>query len=142
MVEIAQEFSELVLLKDEKKFHDIFMEMLQSLDTAQKIVKKAYYLFERRDDAKEAMPSMSEPDAEKLASVKARLREYTTFMEGLSEELNTKFSEGKFPEFQEAVEDMIDSLDKTRDVMKKVYFQANFEENKPKRESKGNGGGP
>jgi hypothetical protein len=47
---ISEEFSDLILIGNEEKFHDILIEMLQSLDNAQKTVRKAYYLFERRND--------------------------------------------------------------------------------------------
>ena len=47
---ISEEFSSLVLTGNEEQFHDILMEMLQSLDNAQKTVRKAYYLFERKKD--------------------------------------------------------------------------------------------
>jgi flagellar hook-basal body complex protein FliE len=140
MEEISHEFSDIILLGKEDKFHDLVIEMVKSLDTAQKMVKKVYYIFKRRNDSKENLPMTSEHDAENFSNLKAKLKEYTLFMEGLSEELNTKFFEGKYAEFQEAVEDMIDSLDKTREAMKKAYFQVNFGEGR--REPKGSGGGP
>ena len=89
--EISHEFSDIILLGKEDKFHDLLMEMLQSLDNAQKTVKKAYYLFGKRKNNREIS---SERDAEKFSVLKAKLQEYTLFMEGLSEELNAKFFEG------------------------------------------------
>lgn len=47
---ISEEFSSLVLTGNEEQFYDILIEMLRSLDNAQKTVRKAYYLFERKKD--------------------------------------------------------------------------------------------
>ena len=141
MGEISHEFSDIILLGKEDKFHDLLMEMLQGLHNAQKTVKKAYYLFEKRNDTKEPSPMTSDVDKEKLTTMKEKLQEYTMFMDSLSEELNTKFFEGKHAEFQETVEDMIESLDKTRESTKKAYFQA-FGKDKTQKGFRGSGGGP
>ena len=140
---ISEDFSNLVLMGNEEAFHEILIEMVKSLDNAQETVQKAYYLFEKRTDkvgVKEIVDN--EAEKEKVANMKKKLREYTMFMERFSEELNSKLFKGNFKVFQEVVEDMIESLDKTRKSMNKVYFQANFGKDWLNREPKGSGGGP
>ena len=141
MTEISHDFSTLILLGKEDRFHEIVMEMVKSLDIAQKTVKKAYYLFDKRKNDKEISSLTSENGVEKLDDLKIKLQEYTMFMEGLSEELKSKFFEGKHTEFHDAVEDMMDSLDKTRETAKKAYFLT-FGKGKDQKGFRGSGGGP
>ena len=80
-------------------------------------------------------------EAEESDSKKA-YQETKMFLETFSEELTRTFFQGNPKKFQEVVEDMIESLDKTKETMKKAYFQVNYEKHNRKRGPKGSGGGP
>lgn len=138
MGEISQEFTTLFFEGNEDMFHDVVLEMIKSLDKAQKTVRMAYSLVSGKDKT-EFMKNENETD--KIEDIKTRIQEFTIFMEAFTEELNTKFFEGKHIEFQEAVEDMIESLDKTRESTKKAYFQS-FGNAKSEKGHRGSGGGP
>jgi hypothetical protein len=51
MEEISQEFTIIILEGNEKKFHDVVLDMIKSLDKAQKTVKKVYDLVLDKDMA-------------------------------------------------------------------------------------------
>jgi len=45
MKELSEDFDEIFAKGKEREFHDVLLEMLKSLDEAQKTVKHAYNLF-------------------------------------------------------------------------------------------------
>ena len=49
MEELSQEFTAIVLEENESKFHDVVLEMIQSLEKAQKTVKMVYKLVMGKD---------------------------------------------------------------------------------------------
>lgn len=62
-------------------------------------------------------------------------------MEGLSEELNAIFFEGKEKEFHDVVLEMLKSLDMAQDTVRKAYFLA-LGKDKAQKGFRGSGGGP
>jgi hypothetical protein len=55
MEEISQEFTAIHLEGNEKKFHDVVLDMIKSLDKAQKTVKEAYNLVLDKDKAEKSL---------------------------------------------------------------------------------------
>jgi len=54
MEELSQEFTAIILEGNKDKFRDIIIEMLRSLDKAQKTVREAYYLVLGEDETEES----------------------------------------------------------------------------------------
>lgn len=63
-----------------------------------------------------------ENESEKIERLRQKIRDFNESMEDLSEELTTIFTEGKEGQFHDVALEMIKSLDKAQETVRKAYY--------------------